>query len=412
MISWVTNRVNGLASWVVRRRADLPTPLRRAIDSLAGRGSWTSRLMLRASGQRVPDPIGVPAQPVRLYIGPTNYAGQAFEWARAVERTFPTVGVRNASFALVDDFAFPADYRVPLIVYQASAAWQTAQLASIENYTHVLIESFTPLLGNHWEGSLVDEVRSLRQRGLNVAFMCHGTDVRLPSHHRELNRWSPFVDNERTRALQKTAARNHDILEEVGGTAFVSTPDLLLDVPSGVWSPVVVDAARWAAAATPILGNSRPRVVHIPSAGPVKGSDLIVESMEKLDRAGIIEFQAVAGVPSTEMPALYGAADIVLDQFRIGSYGVAACEAMAAGRIVVSHVTDTTRSSVRALTGLELPIVEADAATLPGVVSDIAANPGAYREIGESGIEFVQRVHNGAYSARILDEHLHLSRNA
>jgi glycosyltransferase involved in cell wall biosynthesis len=112
------------------------------------------------------------------------------------------------------------------------------------------------------------------------------------------------------------------------------------------------------------------------------------------------------------MPGLYGTADIVLDQFRIGNYGVAACEAMAAGRVVVSHVTDATRSTVHALTGLPLPIVEADAATLSAVVSGIAANPGAYREIGESGTEFVQRVHNGAYSACILDEQLHLSQNA
>jgi hypothetical protein len=368
--------------------------------------------MIRASGQVVPDPIDVPAQSVRLYIGPTNYAGQAFEWARAIERTFPTVGVRNASVALVDDFAFPADYRVPLVVYQASAAWQTAQLASIENYTHVLIESFTPLLGNHWRGSLIDEVRSLRQRGLKVAFMCHGTDVRLPTRHRELNRWSPFIDDDRTRELEKTATLNHEILEEVGGTAFVSTPDLLLDVPSGIWSPVVIDAARWAASATPVLANSRPRVVHIPSDGPIKGSDLIIESMEKLDRAGIIEFQTATGVPSAEMPGLYGAADIVLDQFRIGSYGVAACEAMAAGRIVVSHVNDTTRSAVHALTGLPLPIVEADATTISAVVSDIAANQAAYRPTVESGIEFVQRVHNGTYSSRILGDHLQLSGNA
>jgi hypothetical protein len=365
--------------------------------------------MLRASGQTVPDPIDVPAQPVRLYIGPTNYAGQAYEWARALERTFTAVAVRNASFALVDDFAFPADYRVPLTVYQASAAWQAAQLASIENYTHVLIESFTPLLGNHWEGSLIDEVRSLRQRGLKVGFMCHGTDVRLPARHRELNNWSPFGEDDRTRALGDRANLNHVLLQKIGGPIFVSTPDLLLDVPHAQWCPVVVDANSWADAATPILQNTRPRVVHIPSSGPVKGTDLILATMNRLDRAGVIDFCTATGVPYSEMPKLYGSADIVLDQFRIGNYGVAACEAMAAGRLVVSHVTQQVRDVVRESTGTSLPIIEADPITIADVVTEIATRPDAYREAARAGTEFVRKVHSGATSARVLADHLGLS---
>jgi hypothetical protein len=238
--------------------------------------------------------------------------------------------------------------------------------------------------------------------------MCHGTDVRLPSRHRRLNLWSPFVDNERTRTLEERAARNRGILDELGGTAFVSTPDLLLDVPDGVWCPVVVDIERWGKSATPVLANSRPRVIHIPSAGPVKGTELILDSMEQLDRAGKIEFRNVTGVPSIEMPRLYGNADVVLDQFRIGSYGAAACEAMAAGRVVVSHVTEATRSAVHVLTGRPLPIVEADAATIAEVVSDIVANPEQYRATAADGADFVRSIHDGSNSAHILHDRLGL----
>ncbi len=45
-------------------------------------------------------------------------------------------------------------------------------------------------------------------------------------------------------------------------------------------------------------------------------------------------------MPADAMPEVYGGADIVLDQFPLGTYGVAACEALVAGRLVVSHVSD------------------------------------------------------------------------
>jgi glycosyltransferase involved in cell wall biosynthesis len=128
--------------------------------------------------------------------------------------------------------------------------------------------------------------------------------------------------------------------------------------------------------------------------------------LEQLDRAGKIEFRTVTGVPSTEMPRLYGSADVVLDQFRIGSYGAAACEAMAAGRVVVSHVTEATRSAVHMLTGRPLPIVEADAATIAEVISDIVANPEPYRATAADGANFVRSIHSGSNSAHILHDRL------
>lgn len=408
-VRWITRRINRAAAWVIRKRAAFPAPIRRAIDSAAQRDSLANKLMLRASGQVVPNPIDVPTQSARLYIGPSNYAGQAYEWAHAVERAFPMVGARNAAFALSGDFAFPADYYVPVTVYQASVIWQTDQLKSIEQYTHLLIESFTPLLGNHWGGSILDEVRELRSRGLNVAFMCHGTDVRLPSRHRDLDPWSPFTDDERTRRLEGIARRNHALLQELGGVAFVSTPDLLIDVPSGVWCPVVVNAGLWAASAAPVLERPRPLVVHIASAGTVKGTHLIHDSMTRLQDQGVIDFHSVSGVPHREMPQLYGAADIVLDQFRIGSYGVAACEAMASGRVVVSHVSEQVRKAVEVSMGRALPIVEANPDTIGTVVADIAANPDVYRSMAAAGIDFVKHGHDGSKSADILREHLNFT---
>ncbi|WP_308468124.1 glycosyltransferase [Rathayibacter soli] len=410
MGGWLSRRTNALVRRVVRGRADWPRPVRRAFDSIAARDTWLSRLALRASGADVPAAIEIPSKHTRLYIGPANYAGQAFEWARAAERLYPDVAARNAAFVMPGDFGFAADYRVPVATYQASGAWQTAQLASIEQYTHVLIESFTSLLGNHWGGDLFREVSELRSRGLGVAFMCHGTDIRLPSRHRLNNPWSPFGDDERSRALEATAAANEKLIRRLGGPVLVSTPDLLIDAPDAQWCPVVVNANRWAIGRHEPLKRALPRVVHIPSAGPVKGTQLIAAAMEGLDAAGLIEYRLITGVPAAKMPEQYADADIVLDQFRIGCYGVAACEAMAANRIVVGHVTAQVRDEVRGATGLELPIVEANPTNIESVVREIMTAPDAYRNVAAAGEHFVRTLHDGSMSARVLADFMGISR--
>jgi glycosyltransferase involved in cell wall biosynthesis len=120
--------------------------------------------------------------------------------------------------------------------------------------------------------------------------------------------------------------------------------------------------------------------------------------------SGVIEYRRVNGVPSVQMPEVYRSADIVLDQFRLGSYGVAACEAMAAGRVVVGHVTDENRSRVKKSTGQSLPIVESTAADLESVLLDIIHDAEGSRAIARAGAAYVAEVHGGRFSASVLEE--------
>ncbi len=101
------------------------------------------------------------------------------------------------------------------------------------------------------------------------------------------------------------------------------------------------------------------------------------------------------------MPDVIGDADIVVDQLRIGLYGVAAAEALAAGRIVVSYVGDAVRHRVRSLTGREVPIVEADPDTLGDVVTGLIADRDA-AERAAAGPGFAAELHDGSRSALAL----------
>ena len=101
------------------------------------------------------------------------------------------------------------------------------------------------------------------------------------------------------------------------------------------------------------------------------------------------------------MPAAFAGADVLLDQFRAGSYGVAACEAMAAGCIVVGQVSAQTRDVVRERTGLVLPIVEASPDTLEHILRELAGRDDLDTPRAAS-VAFVREVHDGRASARAL----------
>jgi hypothetical protein len=166
----------------------------------------------------------------------------------------------------------------------------------------------------------------------------------------------------------------------------------------------VVDPRTFANDVTPFRSD-HVRIVHAASAPLQKGSHYIEPAIEPLTRSGEVDFRLVTGTPASQMPAVFAGADIVIDQFRAGSYGVAACEAMASGRVVIGHVLPFVRQQVEASFGMHLPIVEATPDTLLATVRRLAADRQAAQAIGAAGIDFVTTVHSGPASARALLDH-------
>lgn len=395
--------VGAVTDWLMRRRASLPGWVNRLMESVARNpDGFIGRVAGRLLSGADPEPTSVPDRELRLYVAPTNYSGQGFAWARAVERLDPEIGARNVAVTLPGGFGFAADRSVPIATVNASAAWADAEWNAARQFTHVLVEAERSLFGKRFGRDLRLEIAELEAQGVSVAYMCHGTDVRDPAAHAARTPWSPYPEDPRTEALQADAVANTRLLSELRRTTFVSTPDLIDDVPWAHWCPVVVDTQTFAAAAP--SANAVPRVVHVSSSPVQKGTHLIAPVLQELSEQGAIEYQAVTGAAASEMPALYAGADIVLDQFRLGSYGVAACEAMAVGRVAVGHVLPSVRTRVRDATGLDLPIVEATPDTLATVLRDLAADAERRHHLAAQGTAFVAAVHDGRLSAQVLRE--------
>ena len=343
----------------------------------------------------------------RVLIAPVNYSNQSTEWTRAVREALPSASTATMAIDVPGGFAFPSDLVVPVATYHNDRGWQRAQRDAVRRFSHVLVEAEEPLFGRLMGRDFAREIAWLSAAGVDTACMAHGTDIRVPSAHAEREPWSPYTDPDLySRRLERVTRRNIAMLRASRRPLFVSTPDLLLDLPEAAWCPVVVDARRWAVAAPERRpAGARLRVIHAPSVSLIKGTQLIEPMLRRLEAEGVIEYREVRGVPSAEMPEVYASADVVLDQFRLGSYGVAACEAMAAGKLVIGHIAPQVRERVREDAGLDLPIVEATPDTLEAVLRDVAKDAAALARAGAEGPEFVQRWHSGAESAAVLMRH-------
>jgi len=342
-------------------------------------------------------------------IGPANEAEQGFQWARAAERSVPGVSALAMMGFDPGGYGVQADVVVPTAVYLRSHEWHERFEAYLRGCTHVIMESAMPLLGRRYRTDVVDEVRALRDAGVRVAMMFHGSDLRLPSQHVRENRWSPFTDPDvPTVILEEKAMRARAIVAELQVPAFVSTPDLVRYIPHAIWCPVVIDLPRWRVERSAAREPGRvPVVLHAPSNALIKGSHHLDPILRALEAEGLIEYRRVTGLSYSAMKQQYADADIVLDQFLLGSYGVAACEAMAAGCVVIGHVDEPTRRAVIDQTGLEVPIVDATLATLDAVLRAVIAEPiETMAERRTQAVGYVGALHDGGQSALALGQFL------
>lgn len=344
-------------------------------------------------------------QPVRLLIGAANFAGQGRLWAEAAAR-LPEVAATSFSVGR-SSLTMPAEHTVEREVFEdpVSAAEHEQWVRS---FSHVLIEAGRPVTGTTRGKYAPGDVAALTEAGLVVGLVAHGSDVRRPDGHMAREPDSPFHHaDERTLTIRQAYADLIAPLTDSCDWGFVSTPDLLDDVPHARWLPVVVDVERWSAPEWdgPAVGEPL-RVVHVPSDSFMKGTEQIEPVLHRLADRGLISYEPISGVPQDRMPDVIAAADVVLDQFALGSYGVAAVEAMAAGRAVVGHVRDEVRGHVLAATGHPLPIIQSRAGEIEDVLVRLAADHAEVRAAAEEGPVFVAAVHDGSRSREVLRDFL------
>jgi hypothetical protein len=147
------------------------------------------------------------------------------------------------------------------------------------------------------------------------------------------------------------------------------------------------------------------RVAHAPSKRAVKGTEVVLAAVDALKRRGApIELDLIEGVPNHEARKRYAAVDVVVDQLRVGWYGMFAIEAMALAKPVVVHLDERGAAETQEAFGLELPLVRAEENGLEGVLGELVERRAELPELGGRSREYVERVHaHTAVARRVLE---------
>ncbi len=339
-----------------------------------------------------------------IAIGPLNTASQATEWAEALNGQLL---VEAVSFADWPARGRGLRRRPHTLIPHNRLHPRSIRSAFVERLlagrTHLLTESLMPMFSNPHVNLVTQELERLQMLGIKVGTVFHGSDIRDIRAHLERvpDSFCALWSDKQQLTFERARQWRMDALSSAPLPTLVSTPDLLLDVPTARWLPIVVRPATWEGPRHDFRAK-RPVVVHVPSRRdpPIKGTDVIDSVLSELHEQGIVEYVAPSHVPHAQMPLLINRADIVIEQLRSGVYGVGAVEAMAAGRPVIGFVAP----DVRDLIGEHVPIVDARLDQLRDVVLSLIDKPKLLCRLGDEGRNFVASVHSGRKSAEILSD--------
>ncbi|THE09244.1 glycosyltransferase family 1 protein [Bacillus timonensis] len=138
------------------------------------------------------------------------------------------------------------------------------------------------------------------------------------------------------------------------------------------------------------IPNKKPLIVHAPTSPAIKGTKYILEAIESLNDKYDFDFRLVKGLSHDEAIKIYQAADLIIDQLHIGSYGLFAVEAMAMGKPVICWISDFMKDHYPN----NLPIIIANPETIKDTIEFILRNIDLLPEIGIKGRQYVEMNHD------------------
>lgn len=156
---------------------------------------------------------------------------------------------------------------------------------------------------------------------------------------------------------------------------------------------------------SPALARPRPLIVHSPTKVGFKGTRHVLEALRLLaERRDDFEFRLVRGLSHADYIRTMQDCDIYVDQiFSADSFGIAALENMACGKVVVSGNGPLGWGSFPFMR--QAPIVRAaiEPGVLAGILSDLLDRKRDFPAMAEQGRHYVREHHDHvAVAARFV----------
>ncbi|MFY2005750.1 hypothetical protein ACOTCS_18190 [Achromobacter xylosoxidans] len=244
------------------------------------------------------------------------------------------------------------------------------------------------------------ELRLLKLANKRIVLMPYGSDafvydnVPVPMWRHALMMSYPILGNHAARIEHRVRqmTRQADIV--VGCLVHFSSLPRWDMLPLTCY-PVDTEAINPDAVLPPTVEGTI-RIAHAANHRGVKGTEFLVKAVDALRQQGYdIELDLIERVPNHEALRRMGRADIYVDQLVMG-YALAAQEAMALGRVVISPVDGLPETDLfRTYSYLdECPIVSANQRSIMQVLKALIDNRRDWPAIGRASREFVVRRHS------------------
>jgi glycosyltransferase involved in cell wall biosynthesis len=320
-----------------------------------------------------------------VFQGPAPSAGQPGVLAgalRALGMPAQSVNVGvTAKFGHHSDIHWPA----PNIKNQASLTqWATARF----DIFHLHYRPIMNVLGrNGYNPPAFYDFFAIKASGKPLIFQFRGSEIRINEEFRAHNpyAWQEVEDPSRMDDACKKQLRT--IVRESADLILVADPEMQTYVPEAKILPRSIDLEKIDAIERRTF--ERIRVVHAPTRRGVKGTELVLEAIERLrDRGHDFDFVLLENLPHDRLLYELAAADIVIDQLLVGWYGVLSVEAMAFGKAVVAYIREDLATSHP-----ELPLLNANPDSLLEKLDALLQNTVLRESLGMRARLFVEEYH-------------------
>jgi hypothetical protein len=226
-----------------------------------------------------------------------------------------------------------------------------------------------------------------------------GSDIRIPEVVSNLNPyykmiWENGKYNYGFESFDRSSKIQHKFWK-LKATPAVS-PEMSLFVNRELFHRIIILYPRvMTRSITPFFPsneNKVPKIVHAPSAMEGKGTPYVRKAVEALKRKNyLFEYIEVHDQSKQKSIEAIKGADVFLDQFICGSYGMAACEAMAFGKPVFCYLMP----SVAKLLPEGCPIINSTVDQLEFLLEKFINDSSLRNLTGKKSREYVEKYHDG-----------------
>jgi len=185
-------------------------------------------------------------------------------------------------------------------------------------------------------------------------------------------------------------------------------PDLLYFLPEDKASFLPYTVCHFDQPVIPPSLEKKIKIVHAPTDRLIKGSQYIVDAVQRLQRCypDLIDFVLIENMPHERALLHYREADLVVDQLLVGWYGAFAVECMLMGKPIIVHIAEEDLKFIPSQMAKDLlnTVIDANPTTIYEVLERCIHDRFLLREHSQAAIDYAHKWHNPKYVASLTKE--------